>query len=44
MLIGLGFTITHVEEWGPADDQIALQPELEEERDRPMFLLISAKK
>lgn len=36
------FTISHVEEWGPTDAQIAEQPELAEERDRPTFLLIAA--
>jgi hypothetical protein len=34
--------ISHVEEWGPTDKQIAAQPELAEERERPMFLFIAA--
>jgi SAM-dependent methyltransferase len=42
LLIRLGFVISHVEEWGPTDEQIAAQPELAEERERPMFLLIAA--
>lgn len=42
LLIGTGFTIRHVEEWGPDDGQLAAQPELAEERDRPMFLLVAA--
>ncbi len=42
LLIGAGFTIRHVEEWGPTDEQLAAQPELAEERDRPMFLLVAA--
>lgn len=42
-LIDLGFTISHVEEWGPTDEQIAEMPELAEERGRPMFLLIAAR-
>jgi ubiquinone/menaquinone biosynthesis C-methylase UbiE len=41
-LICLGFVISHVEEWGPTDKQIAAQPELAEERERPMFLFIAA--
>jgi 2-polyprenyl-3-methyl-5-hydroxy-6-metoxy-1,4-benzoquinol methylase len=41
-LIGAGFTLTHVEEWGPTDAQIAENPMLAEERDRPTFLLVSA--
>lgn len=28
LLIGNGFTIRHVEEWGPTDAQIAIKPEL----------------
>jgi SAM-dependent methyltransferase len=42
LLIRLGFVISHVREWGPTDEQIAAQPELGEERERPMFLLIAA--
>ncbi|MFU0505143.1 class I SAM-dependent methyltransferase [Pseudaminobacter sp. NGMCC 1.201702] len=42
LLIRCGFAISHVEEWGPTDAQIAARPELAEERERPMFLLISA--
>ena len=42
-LIALGFTITHVEEWGPTAEQIAALPELAEERERPPFLLVAAR-
>jgi SAM-dependent methyltransferase len=42
LLIGAGFTIRHVEEFCPSDAQIAAQPELAEERERPMFLMVSA--
>jgi SAM-dependent methyltransferase len=42
LLIRLGFVISYVEEWGPTDEQIAAQPELAEERQRPMFLFIGA--
>jgi SAM-dependent methyltransferase len=42
LLIGQGFTIAHVEEWGPADAQIQVRPELAAERERPMFLLVAA--
>lgn len=41
-LIGAGFTITHVEEFGPTPAQIADNPDLVKERERPMFLLVSA--
>ncbi|MGG3279288.1 class I SAM-dependent methyltransferase [Paenibacillus solani] len=44
MMIKAGFTITHVEDWGPSDEQLAAHPEWEEECHRPMFLLISAQK
>jgi ubiquinone/menaquinone biosynthesis C-methylase UbiE len=44
LLIGAGFCITRVEEWGPTDAQIAAHPEWAEARDRPMFLLVSARK
>jgi SAM-dependent methyltransferase len=43
-LIRSGFVLAHVNEWGPSDDQIGVHPEWEEHRDRPMFLLVSAKK
>lgn len=41
LLIGLGFTIAHVEEWGPTDAQVAQHPQLAEEQLRPMMLLIA---
>lgn len=39
-LIQAGLRIDHVEEWGPTDAQVAQQPALAEERERPMLLLI----
>jgi SAM-dependent methyltransferase len=44
LLIRLGFTLRHVEEWRPTDAQIAALPTLAEERQRPMFLLVSAQR
>jgi SAM-dependent methyltransferase len=44
LLIRSGFTIGHVEEWSPTDEQIAARPVLAEERERPMFLLIMARR
>lgn len=41
-LIAAGFAIRHVEEWGPDAAQLAADPGLAEERDRPMFLLVRA--
>jgi SAM-dependent methyltransferase len=42
LLIGAGFTIAHLQEWGPTDEQIAARPALAEERHRPMFFLAAA--
>jgi SAM-dependent methyltransferase len=42
LLIQRGFTIQHVDEFCPTAEQIAAKPELEEERERPMFLLVAA--
>jgi ubiquinone/menaquinone biosynthesis C-methylase UbiE len=44
LLIQGGFTICHVEEWGPTAKQIEIRPELAEERERPMFLLVAARR
>jgi SAM-dependent methyltransferase len=44
LLMKSGFAIEHVEEFRPTGDQIAANPELEEELERPMFLLVAAKK
>ncbi|TPG80428.1 class I SAM-dependent methyltransferase [Pseudomonas arsenicoxydans] len=40
-LIGAGFSIQHVNEWGPSDAEVAAQPALAEERERPMMLLVA---
>ncbi|ETR77659.1 SAM-dependent methyltransferase [Afipia sp. P52-10] len=42
LLIRHGFSIAHVEEWGPTDAEITAHPDWAEVRDRPMFLLIAA--
>lgn len=42
LLLELGFRLTRVEEWSPSDAQLAARPELAEERERPMLLLVSA--
>ena len=42
MLIGIGFAISHVEEWGPTEEQIAAEPNWADERQRPPFLLVAA--
>jgi len=43
-LLDGGFTLTRLHEFCPTSEQIAARPELEQERDRPMFLLIAARR
>jgi ubiquinone/menaquinone biosynthesis C-methylase UbiE len=43
-LLRLGFAISHVEEWGPTEEQIASRPILADERQRPPFLLVAARR
>jgi SAM-dependent methyltransferase len=43
-LIAAGFTIRHVNEWGPTEAQVAAQPALAEERERPMMMLVAAER
>ena len=44
LLIGLGFSIAHVEEWAPTAEQIAAEPSWADERARPPFLLVAARR
>jgi SAM-dependent methyltransferase len=44
LLIRAGFGLSHVEEWGPSEAQIRAQPSLADERHRPPFLIVAAKK
>lgn len=41
-LLAIGFSLTHIEEWGPTEAQIAAEPARIEDRHRPAFLLIAA--
>lgn len=43
-LIAAGLTIRHLEEFAPSAEQIAEAPELVEELERPMMLLVSSQK
>jgi SAM-dependent methyltransferase len=43
-LIAAGFIIEHLDEWGPTAEQIAAQPALDEEKERPMIFLLRARK
>jgi SAM-dependent methyltransferase len=44
LLLEQGFALLRVEEWGPTDAQIAAHPEWATERQRPPFLLVSARR
>lgn len=44
LLRGSGITVTHLEEWGPAEEQVAGNPEMARERERPMLLLVAARR
>ncbi|KAM9991723.1 hypothetical protein ACTFIZ_005153 [Dictyostelium cf. discoideum] len=41
-LINVGFTISHLNEWSPTDQQIKNDPNLLIEKERPMILIIKA--
>lgn len=43
-LIKAGLTISEVNEWGPTQAQIDARPALAEEAERPMLVLIAARK
>jgi SAM-dependent methyltransferase len=43
-LVGAGFALSHIEEWGPTAEQIAAHPEWADERQRPPFLLVAARR
>jgi SAM-dependent methyltransferase len=43
-LIDAGFSIRHVNEWGPSEAEVAAQPALTEERERPMMMLVAVQK
>ena len=44
LLIEHGFVITHLDEWGPTAQQITDYPALDEEKERPMIFILSARK
>ncbi|WP_024510262.1 class I SAM-dependent methyltransferase [Bradyrhizobium sp. ARR65] len=43
-LIDAGFLVRHVEEWAPTAEQLAAQPDLADEVERPMMLIVSAQR
>ncbi len=44
LLVESGFVFEHLTEWGPTPAQVAAQPELEKERERPMMMLVAARR
>lgn len=44
LLLRLGFSLLQINEWGPTDAQIAAEPELADDRHRPIFVLIAAQR
>ena len=44
LLVRSGFAVERVEEFRPTEEQIAARPELAEELERPMFLLVAARR
>ena len=44
LLLRSGFVLSHLDEWGPSDEQIATQPALADERQRPPFLIVAARR
>lgn len=44
LLVKNGFIVRHMDEWGPSAPQIAANPALEEESERPMFFILAAQK
>lgn len=43
-LIAAGFSIQHVNEWGPSDAEVTALPALAEERERPMMMLVAVQR
>jgi SAM-dependent methyltransferase len=43
-VIGQGFRLTHIGEWQPTEEQLAAQPEMGQDRERPIFLLVAARR
>ena len=44
LLVSAGFTLSHLEEWGPSPSQVAAQPDWQRERERPCFLLLACER
>ncbi len=44
LLVESGFVFEHLNEWGPTPAQVEAQPELAQERERPMMMLVAARR
>ncbi|MGX1959361.1 class I SAM-dependent methyltransferase [Serratia proteamaculans] len=44
LLVKQGFVVTYLNEWGPSAQQIAENPALDEEQERPMIFILAAHK
>lgn len=44
LLVQQGFTVRYLNEWGPSTQQIAANPALDEEKERPMIFILAAQK
>jgi SAM-dependent methyltransferase len=44
MLLRAGFSLNRIEEWSPSEAQISANPKWQNERQRPPFLLVSARR
>ncbi|NMX62713.1 class I SAM-dependent methyltransferase [Pseudomonas sp. WS 5059] len=44
LLIKAGLSLSHIEEWGPSAADLVARPELAEELERPMMLLVAAQR
>ncbi len=44
LLLRLGFSLSHIQEWAPSEEQIREHPEWADERQRPPFLLVAARR
>jgi hypothetical protein len=44
LLIRAGFAVERLEEFRPTAEQVEADPALAEERERPMFLLVAARR
>ncbi|MNC61822.1 hypothetical protein D3C75_1117910 [compost metagenome] len=44
LLVQQGFIVSYLNEWGPSAQQIAENPALDEEKERPMIFILAAHK